>query len=315
MNQVFFDELQLRKPDYMLETGGLPLGKQVGKILELSETIFIKEKPEKVLILGDTNSALSAIMARRLGIPVYHMEAGNRSFDDTMPEEVNRRIVDHISNIHMPYTERSRANLLREGIASDTIYVIGNPIMEVLDRFQRGIISPHGSILDELNIERDKYIVVTIHRQENVTVPKRLTSILEACSKLATKLPVIFSLHPRTRKIIKALGLDYPSINFHEPFGLADFLDLEQGAKIVLTDSGTVQEECCIKNIRCVTVRDNTERPETIECGSNILSGTNEIDILRCVKTAMAQKTDWASPAEYLVSNVSGKVINILLGV
>ena len=245
-----------------------------------------------------------------MGIPVYHMEAGNRSFDTTMPEETNRRIIDHSSDIHMPYTERSRYNLLKEGIESNKIFVIGNPIYEVLQGY-------HGEsdILATIGIQSGKYFLATAHRQENVDIKERLQSLLVACSKLSVRYPVIFSLYPRTANMMELHGMDYPSITFHEPFGFADFLELERNAACVITDSGTVQEECCILGIKCVTIRDNTERPETVECGSNILSGVREDSIFRCVNTAMGHDTNWTPPVEYLVPNVSDKVINILMGV
>lgn len=309
MSGVFFDELKIRQPDYYLGVGSDTLGEQISKILAGVEDIILKEKPDRLLILGDTNSALSAFMAKRMGIPVYHMEAGNRCFDDRVPEEVNRSVIDHSSDIHMPYTERSRANLLREGMASNTIFVTGNPIYEVLKNY-------HGksNILVELVIESGKFILVTAHRQENVDNKQRLLSLLTACSSLTKDYIVIFSCHPRTAKMMELFVMDFPDITFHEPFGFADFLELERNAACVITDSGTVQEECCILKIRCVTVRDTTERPETIECGSNILSGVETADVLRCVNLALSRDTDWTPPLEYLVPNVSDKVVNLVMG-
>jgi len=310
LSQVFFDELGVRKPDYFLGVKSKTFSEQIGRIFIESERVFLKEKPDRLLILGDTNSALSAVIAKRMGILVCHMEAGNRCFDDRVPEEVNRRIIDHSSDIHMPYTERSRANLIKEGVDGQRIFVIGNPIYEVLQSY-------HGEskILTTLGLDPTRYFLATAHRQENVDKVDRLRSLLVACSKLSRRYPVIFSLYPRTAKMMKQNNMDFPSIVFHAPFGFADFQELQRNAACVITDSGTVQEECCILNIRCVTIRDTTERPETIECGSNILSGVHEDSIFRCVSAAMANSMGWTPPAGYLVPNTSDKVINLLMGV
>lgn len=309
MSGVFFDELELRQPDYYLGVGSETFGQQFGKIMAGVEEVFLKEKPDRLLILGDTNSALSSFMAKRMGISVYHMEAGNRCYDDRVPEEVNRRAIDHSSDIHMPYTERSRANLLREGIASNQIFVTGNPIYEVLKSYKG-----KSNILVEFGILRGEFILVTAHRQENVDDKHRLLSLLTACSNQEKDYNIIFSRHPRTAKMMEKFDMDFPGIIFHEPFGFADFLELERNAKCVITDSGTVQEECCILKIRCVTIRDTTERPETVECGSNILSGVGVSSITKCVEIALSRDIDWQPPPEYLVSNVSDKVVNLVMG-
>lgn len=309
MSGVFFKELELRQPDYYLDVGSETFGQQIASIMANVEEVILKEKPDRLLILGDTNSALSAFMAKRMGIPVYHMEAGNRCFDNRVPEEVNRCVIDHSSDIHMPYTERSRANLLREGIASNQIFVIGNPIYEVLKNYKG-----ETNILAELRIEKKEFILVTAHRQENVDDKQRLISLLIACSNLTKDYAVIFSRHPRTAKMMQTFSMDFPSIIFHKPFGFADFLELERNAKCVITDSGTVQEECCILKIRCVTIRDTTERPETVECGSNILSGVGVSSITKCVEIALSRGVDWQPPPEYLVPNVSDKVVNLVMG-
>ena len=309
MSQVFFDELKLRESDYYLGVASDTMGEQIGKIFSGVEKVILNEKPDKLLILGDTNSALSAFIAKRMGVTVYHMEAGNRCYDDRVPEEVNRRAIDHSSDIHMPYTERSRGNLLREGIASNAIFVIGNPIYEVLHSSRW-----KSSVLKELKLLEGRFILVTAHRQENVDNHRRLLSLLTACSELTKGYKVVFSRHPRTKKMMELYKMDFPLINFHEPFGFADFLTLENNAACVVTDSGTVQEECCILKIRCVTIRDTTERPETIECGSNILSGVGVSSITKCVDIALSRDTDWQPPPEYLAPNVSDKVVNILMG-
>jgi len=310
LSQIFFEELGIREPDYFLGVKSETFGEQIGHILVESERVFEQEKPDRLLILGDTNSALSSIVAARMGIPVYHMEAGNRCFDNRVPEEVNRRIIDHSSDVLMPYTERSRANLVREGIPSSRIFVTGNPIYEVVQGY--GGVSQK---VTDLGLEQGKYFLATAHRQENVDKPDRLRDLLTACSKLTQRHPVIFSLYPRTAKMMEKYGMDFPSITFHEPFGFADFLTLQRNAACVITDSGTVQEECCISKVRCVTIRDTTERPETVECGSNILSGVRVDSILRCVRATMTQSPDWLPPDEYMVPNVSDIVIKIILGV
>ena len=313
---IFFEELGVRPPDHVLECRGNTLMEQIGAILIECERVIIKEKPDRLLILGDTNSALSAIVAKRMGIPVYHMEAGNRCYDDRVPEEVNRRIVDHSSDVLMPYTERSRANLLREGIAGNRIYVTGNPIKEVLDHYAPQINA--SKALRDLRLERRKYFLVTLHRAENVDVEDRLADFIEALQSLYKEynVPVICSLHPRTRSQLQKQGkvIESSGVRAVEPLGLFDFVHLEQGALCVLTDSGTVQEECCIFKVPNVTLRDVTERPETIEAGSNMLSGKDPDSILSCVRAVMDRPCDWAPPKEYLVPVVSNAVVKIVLG-
>lgn len=313
---IFFEELGLRSPDHVLECKEDSLMGQVGAILYRCEQVIMKEKPDRLLILGDTNSAVSAIVAKRMGIPVFHMEAGNRCYDDRVPEEVNRRIIDHSSDILMPYTERSRANLRREGIAGQRIYVTGNPIKEVLDYYKEKIDS--STALKDLGLEAGKYFLVTLHRAENVDVEVRLANFIEAFDKIYDeyKVPIICSLHPRTRSQLerqgKAFGAD--AVRTVEPMGLFDFVHLEQNAMCVLTDSGTVQEECCIFHVPNVTLRDVTERPETVEAGSNMLSGSEPASILSCVKTVLSQPCDWTPPPEYNAGRVSSSVVKIVLG-
>ena len=284
---IFFEELGVRRPDHILNCRAEHPMAQVGSILSHCGQVMLKEKPDRLLILGDTNSALSAIAAKRMGIPVFHMEAGNRCYDDRVPEEVNRRIVDHSSDILLPYTERSRANLLKEGIASERIYVTGNPIKEVLDYYSEQISS--SPALDNLQVDSGEYFLVTLHRAENVDNPERLAQFIKAFKILnhLYKIPVLCSLHPRTKSQLQKQDkvLEDGDVRTFEPLGLFDFIHLEQNAKCVLTDSGTVQEECCIFRVPNVTIRDVTERPETIEIGSNILSGANPESIAHCVNT------------------------------
>lgn len=315
LNDIFFQQLDVRSPDVFLDTKG-SFGTQVGIILEKIEEIIQKENPDKFLILGDTNSALSAIAAKRLGVPVYHMEAGNRCYDDRVPEEVNRRLIDHTSDILMPYTERSRQNLLREGISTERIYVTGNPILEVINHYSEQI--SNSDVLDRMGLEPNAYFLVTLHRAENVDLETRLFQFTTALGRLQHEhqLPIIISTHPRTRSKIDKFGIDIsnPLIQFVEPFGFFDFIKLEKQAFCVLSDSGTVQEECSIFHVPNVTLRDVTERPETIECGSNILSGSDPDSILKCVEVVLSQPPDWVPPTEYLVENVSQTVLRILTG-
>jgi UDP-N-acetylglucosamine 2-epimerase (non-hydrolysing) len=315
LNDIFFQQLGVRAPDVYLDAKG-PFGEQVGIILGRIEQIMLSEKPDKFLVLGDTNSALAAIVAKRLGIPVYHMEAGNRCYDDRVPEEVNRRIIDHCSDVLMPYTERSRQNLLREGIAGQRIYVTGNPILEVIKHYQGKI--DEAGVFERLDVAPGKYFLVTLHRAENVDGEARLRQFADALDQIQKqhKYPVIVSTHPRTRSRLEAFGImvNNPDIRLMEPFGFFDFVALEQKAFCVLSDSGTVQEECAIFRVPNVTMRDVTERPETIECGSNILTGADPVQILNCVNTVLSRPANWSPPAEYLVENVSQIVIKILMG-
>jgi UDP-N-acetylglucosamine 2-epimerase (non-hydrolysing) len=316
LSDIFFEELGLRKPDYFLGVRGETFGEQLAKILSESEKVILKEKPDRLVLLGDTNSALTAIIAKRMGIPVYHMEAGNRCYDDRVPEEVNRRIIDHSSDVLMPYTEGSRRNLLREGIESERIYVTGNPIREVINHYEAEI--AHSKIMSDLNLKDRKYFLVTMHRQENVDDEIRLRDLTNGLLLLREEydLDVICSLHPRTRFRMEGYGIDITNsqIRFLQPLGFFDFVQLERNAFCVLSDSGTVQEECCIFKVPNVTIRDVTERPETLECGSNILSGTEPESIRRCVRTVKGQECQWTIPEEYREENVSNTVIKILLG-
>ncbi|MFN2499492.1 MAG: non-hydrolyzing UDP-N-acetylglucosamine 2-epimerase [Pyrinomonadaceae bacterium] len=316
LNNIFFKQLQVRKPDHYLGVRGQTFGEQIGKIIAASEQVLKQEKPDRLLLLGDTNSSLSAVVAKRMGIPVYHMEAGNRCYDDRVPEEVNRRIIDHSSDVLMPYTERSRANLLREGIAGERIFVTGNPIFEVINHYD--LLIQQSDILQRLKIENGKYFLVTMHREENVDTETRLRGLLESLDLLQKeyRVPVICSVHPRTKNRMQKFSIEVKNeqIRFSEPFGFFDFITLERNALCVLSDSGTVQEECCIFGVPNVTLREVTERPETIECGSNLLSGTDPNRVLACAHTALKEPASWTAPPEYLATNVSGTVARIIMG-
>jgi UDP-N-acetylglucosamine 2-epimerase (non-hydrolysing) len=244
------------------------------------------------------------------------MEAGNRCFDDRVPEEVNRRVIDHSSDVLMPYTERSRSNLLREGIESERVYVIGNPIKEVLDHYADRIEA--SDALERLGVDPGGYLLLTAHRQETVDIESRVRSLAAGISGVVEELglPLICSMHPRTRSRLEAFGVKMESEQIHilPAMGFFDFVKLERHARCVLTDSGTVQEECCIFGVPAVTVRDTTERPETVECGSNVLSGVEPEAILRCARTVLERPPRWTPPREYLVDDVSGPVARIVLG-
>ena len=275
-----------------------------------------KEKPDRLLILGDTNSALVSIIAKRMGIPVFHLEAGNRCYDDNVPEEVNRRLIDHSSDILMPYTHNSKENLLREGISKQNIYVIGNPIFEVITHYADQI--NKSKVNEELRVEKKKYFLVTMHREENVDNKERLWNIVKSFQLISAryKMPIICSLHPRTKDKMLKFGMKIRDKNIHfiTPFGLFDFIALEKNAFCVISDSGTVQEECCILKVPNVTIRDVTERPETIECGSNFLAGVEPQNILHGIDVVTRRASMWSVPPEYLTASVSTTVVNILTG-
>ncbi|MBU4556709.1 MAG: UDP-N-acetylglucosamine 2-epimerase (non-hydrolyzing) [Actinobacteria bacterium] len=315
LSGMFFDELGVREPDVFMNVRGDGFADQIGQIMAKCEALFLSEKPDTVLILGDTNTGLAAFVAKRMGIRVCHMEAGNRCFDDRVPEEVNRRVIDHSSSVLMPYTYRSAENLVREGIERERIFVTGNPIKEVLDYYAPQIQA--ADPFTTFGLEPGKYFLVTAHRAETTDDPERLASLIEALNKVIEKydMPMLASLHPRTADKMQQHGIDAGRITFVPPLGLFDFVRLEKEAFCVLSDSGTVQEECCIFGVPTVTMRDVTERPETIECGSNILAGVEADRILPAVDLAVRSAGSWTPPAEYLADNVSDVVARIVLGI
>jgi len=316
LSDVFFRELGVRTPDISLGVRAESFGEQAGQILAGVERAIRDEQPDRLLILGDTNSGLSAVVAKRLGVPVYHMEAGNRCFDDRVPEEVNRRIIDHSSDVLLPYTERSRTNLLQEGIAAQRVIVTGNPILEVIRHYESCIAA--SDVHGRLGVERGAYFLVTAHRAENVDVPERLRQLAEALTRVGAEhqVPIVVSMHPRTRSRLEAFGMTdlVSDLRVLPPLGFFDFLALERDAACVLTDSGTVQEECCILHVANVTTRDVTERPETVECGSNVIAGVDPDRIATAVRAAVRRgERNWTVPPEYLAPAVSDTVANILL--
>jgi UDP-N-acetylglucosamine 2-epimerase (non-hydrolysing) len=314
LDGLFFRELGVRAPDVRMNIRATSFGEQAGAILAGIEPILLRHRPDRLLILGDTNSGLTAVVARRFGIPVYHMEAGNRCYDDRVPEEINRRIIDHCSSVLMPYTNRSRENLLREGFEGRRVHVIGNPIFQVIKQYQAGIDA--SSALESLALTSGEYFLVTMHRAENVDREDKLRDLLQALGRLHSTYgyPVICSFHPRTRAKVEKFGVDIQmdGVRFLDPLGFLDFVRLEQSAFCVLSDSGTVQEEACIFGVPNVTLREVTERPETIECGSNLLSGSDPDDIVRHVRLVTQQGTGWLAPPEYTAPLVAETVVRIV---
>lgn len=327
LNEVFFEDLGVRAPDHFLGVGGGGLGETLGRILIESERALQAERPDAVLVLGDTNSAISAIMARRMKIPVYHMEAGNRSFDRNVPEETNRKLVDHIADFNLVYTEHARRHLLSEGLPHRRIYLTGSPMREVLDHYRPQIEA--SDVLDRLGLTRRGYFIVSLHREENVDSAARLTSLLETLNALAADydVPVVVSTHPRTRKRIDALDgagggatLD-PRVRPLTPFGFHDYNRLQMDALCAISDSGTIAEEASILGFPAITPRDAIERPEGLDVGCLIMTGLDRDTILDGVRavTALSAEREAAGrphplPADYAVTNTSERVVSLILG-
>jgi UDP-N-acetylglucosamine 2-epimerase (non-hydrolysing) len=316
LSQVFFEELGVRRPDVQFDSGQASFGVQVGRLLEQMANLFEQQRPDRLLILGDTNSGLSAIVAARVGIPVFHMEAGNRCYDDRVPEEINRRLIDHASTILLPYTHRSKENLLREGIERERIFVTGNPIGEVMTHYEPAI--SRRDSLSAFQVSEGNFFLLTLHRAENVDDPSRLERLLAAVTAVGRQYgcPVLFSVHPRTADRIRmaSLSLDPHWVRPLEPLGFLDFMRLERDARAVLTDSGTVQEECAILGVPVITLRDVTERPETRETGANLLAGADHDEIARTMRLALASPIAVSPPEEYVRPQVSSVVARLLLG-
>lgn len=316
LNQVFFEEFQLREPDYYLDSAGEHLGETMGNIIAKSYEVLRKEKPDALLILGDTNSALSAISAKRLKVPIFHMEAGNRCFDQNVPEEINRKIVDHISDINLPYTEHSRRYLLSEGIRKDHIFVTGSPMTEVLHKNMDKI--ENSKVLEELELEKEKYILVSAHREENIDNEENFFSLMNALNNIAEiyKLPIIYSTHPRSWKKIEERGFKFhPLIRQLKPFGFFDYNKLQLNSFCVLSDSGTLSEESAILGFPGVLIRTSTERPEVLDKGTVVIGGITEKDIVQAVELSRAMwenKEETVIASDYVDENVSVKVVKII---
>ena len=308
LNDIFFEELELRRPNVVLESRGT-VGQQLAATFVGVEQYCQEFQPHAVLVLGDTNSGLAAVVCERMGIPVFHMEAGNRCYDLAVPEEKNRRIIDHVASINLPYTGYSRENLLREGLPNNKIFVTGNPIKEVLDYYSDAI--KHSDILDRLALDPHQYIVATAHRAENVDNPERLSNILAAFEIISQDLPVVFSCHPKTQQ--RMTHKPGNRIMVSKPMGFFDWANLERNSRLAVSDSGTVQEEMCLFQRPTITIRATTERPETVMCGSNIVTGLKTADIVAGYQQALTLGP-WTVPEEYTRSNVSDVVVNIILG-
>jgi UDP-N-acetylglucosamine 2-epimerase len=315
LNEIFFNDLELREPDYFLNVVGVNLGETIGNVISKSYDVLVKEKPDALLVLGDTNSVLCTIAAKRLKIPIFHMESGNRCFDQNVPEETNRKISDHISDINLTYTEHSRRYLLSEGFRKDHIFVTGSPLFEVLIK-QKDKISC-SEILAEQKLHKNKYFVVSAHREENIDITENFIGLMESLNKIASKykLPIIFSTHPRTRNRIEELKITFdPLIKLVSPLGFFDYVFLQQNALCVLSDSGTISEESAMMNFTAVSIRTSTERPEAIDFGSIVLGGISEIDVFNAIETCLSTKIDNSSdiPYEYKVKDVSKRVIRVI---
>ena len=317
LSEIFFKELDIRKPDHYLDVDTSSLGSVLGDTLKKVEKVFLDHTPDGVLILGDTNSAISAVLAKRMQIPVYHMEAGNRSFDENVPEETNRRLVDHASDFNLPYTEHARRNLLSEGMHPRRVMVTGSPMREVLDFYKDKIDA--SDILAQLGMIKNEYFLVSAHRQENVDSPERLSRLLDSLKAIHStwNYPVLVSTHPRTRKQLETLPAfsEISGITFHEPFGFLAYNKLQMNAKCVLSDSGTISEESILLNFPAITIRDSMERPEALDVGGIIMSGLSTDDVLQGVNAACFTDNDLPreSPQGYEVQDVSRRVVRIIM--
>ena len=317
LNQVFFEELSLREPDYYLNSVGKHLGETIGNIIAKSYEVLEKEMPNALLILGDTNSCLAAVAAKRLKIPVFHMEAGNRCFDQNVPEEINRKIVDHISDINLPYTEHSRRYLLSEGFRKEHIYVTGSPMHEVLIKNMEKI--DQSRPLEKLGLEKGKYILVSAHREENIDIEKNFFKLMNGINVIAEhyNIPVIYSTHPRSMKKIEERNFKFnPLVKNLKPFGFFEYNKLQKNAYAVISDSGTLSEESSMLNFPGILIRTSTERPEVLDKGNMIIGGIEGGEIIQAidmVRTYFEENNRYELPVDYRDINVADKVVRIIL--
>jgi UDP-N-acetyl-L-fucosamine synthase len=316
LNNIFYGDLGLRQPDYYLDAAGENPGQAIGNIIAESYKVMVKEKPDALLILGDTNSALCSIAAKRLKVPIFHMEAGNRCFDENLPEETNRRVVDHISDVNLPYTEHARRYLLTEGVKKENVYVTGSPMREIIEAHQTKI--ENSKVLDDLSLEKRKYIVLSAHREENIDNQQHFVDLMESVNVMAEtyKIPVIYSMHPRSAKFIAARKFVFHKlVRKMPPFNFTDYSALMQNAFCVVSDSGTMPEEASIEHFPAVCIRTSTERPESLDKGCYILGGIRKENILQSVDMAveMAQGDDYGMEVpDYANGNVSSVVIRLI---
>ncbi|PHR45585.1 MAG: UDP-N-acetylglucosamine 2-epimerase (non-hydrolyzing) [Fluviicola sp.] len=324
LNEVFWKDLELRKPDHFLNADTSSLGATVGDILKKTEEVLKKEQPDGLLVLGDTNSCLSAYIAKRMHIPIFHMEAGNRSFDQNVPEETNRKIIDHLADFNLVYTEHARRHLLSEGLPHRRIYLTGSPMKEVLSHYKSKIDT--SKALETLDLKKKEYFLVSIHREENVDHPESLSKILGLLNTIAEKYnsPVIVSTHPRTKKRIEALQTGSPQkvhehIKFMRPFGFLDYIHLQKHAKCVISDSGTISEESAILSFPAISLRQSMERPEAQDEGTIILTGFDQDVVLNAIEAVISEfemndGTYPTLPEDYAINNTSWRVVKLVLG-
>jgi len=316
LNEVFFEELGIREPDHFLEAVGDHLGDTIGNIISKSYELLAQEMPDALLILGDTNSALCSIAAKRLKIPIFHMEAGNRCFDQNVPEEINRKIVDHISDINLPYTEHSRRYLLSEGIRKEHIFVTGSPMTEVIKKHKEKI--ENSNVLEELDLEKDNYFLVSAHREENVDNEENFLSLMNSLNDIAEKyqMPIVYSTHPRSKKRIEERGFEFhPLVKQLKPFGFFDYNKLQLNSFCTLSDSGTLSEESAILGFPGVLIRTSTERPEVLDKGTVVIGGITEKDIVQAVDLSRNMKKNNEKTYladDYQDDNVSVKVVKLI---
>ncbi|MEG0187637.1 non-hydrolyzing UDP-N-acetylglucosamine 2-epimerase [Algoriella sp.] len=314
LNEIFFEDLELRKPNYFLNVAGAHLGETIGNVISKSYEILAQEKPDALLVLGDTNSVLSTIAAKRLKIPIFHMEAGNRCFDQNVPEEINRKISDHISDINLTYTENSRRYLLSEGFRKDHVFVTGSPLKEVLDKYQHKI--NESDVVERLNLKANNYIVVSAHREENIDLSNHFEILAESINAVAEKyqMPIIFSTHPRTKNRIEKNNIQFhPLVQNVAPLGFFDYVKLQNQSFIVLSDSGTISEESAMMGFPAISIRTSTERPEAIDAGTIVLGGISKDQMLNAIEISKGLfDPNIQLPFEYKVTNTSDRVIKAI---
>lgn len=314
LNEIFFEDLDLRKPDYFLNVAGKHLGETIGNVISKSYEILSKELPDALLVLGDTNSVLSTIAAKRLKIPIFHMEAGNRCFDQNVPEEINRKISDHISDINLTYTENSRRYLLSEGFRKDHVFVTGSPLKEVLLKYNNPILN--SDVVSRLKLKDQNYIVVSAHREENIDLDNHFEILAQSLNQVAEKykMPIIFSTHPRTKNRIEKNNIKFhPLISNIPPLGFFDYVKLQKNAFVVLSDSGTISEESAMMGFPAVSIRTSTERPEAIDAGTIVLGGITTDQVLNAIEiTRGLFDATIELPREYEVTNTSARVIKAI---
>jgi len=314
LKDIFFKDLELRDPDLYFGGDHTSLGGFLSNLFVCIEKEFTSYRPDAVVILGDTNSALSAILAKRFGIPVYHLEAGNRSFDQNVPEEINRKIVDHTADFNLVYTELARNNLIAEGLHPRKIALIGSPLNEVLQVHKEKI--NNSKVLSDLKLKKNEYILVSAHRQENIDFKSRFDSFISTLEQISKvyKYPILVSTHPRTKKQINTHGISKDlNIIFHEPFNFTDYNHLQKNAFIVLSDSGTISEESAILDFKAITIRDSMERPEALEAGSIVMAGIKAEYVVQAIDIVLQNNPSGNIPSEYSINDTSSRVLNFVL--